>query len=111
MLHIPIKNFTIGKCQLGLATILNFYGGNHYQHARFINISSFSEMKQIFSVIFMDRSIEILVFRLKPISKRATIIFPNKQVSQLRYIGEQFNGRYSYGLMLTDIYKKIGQAA
>lgn len=107
LLKKPMKNRTIGRCQLGLATILNFYGGNHYQHSHAILISSVSEMYQIFSVIKKDRAIEILAYRLQPITHRAICIYPDLQENRIRYIGEQFNGRYAYGMLLTEVFHQL----
>lgn len=107
LLKIPVKNRTIGRCQLGLATILNFYGGNHYQHSHNISISSFSEVRQIFSVMSKERTIEILAYRLQPITHRAVSIYPDLRENRIRYIGEQFNGRYSYGMLLTEVFRQL----
>ena len=107
LLKIPMKNRTIGRCQLGLATILNFYGGTHYQHSHGILISSVSEVRQIFSVLSKERAIEILAYRLQPISHRAICIYPELRENRIRYIGEQFNGRYSYGMLLTEVFHQL----
>ena len=109
LLKIPTKNRTIGRCQLGLATILNFYGSNHYQHSHGILISSIYEMRQIFSVLSKEQSIKILAYRLQPIAHRAVCIYPDLQEKQIRYIGEQFNGRYSYGMLLTEVFHQLEQ--
>lgn len=102
-----IKNYTIGIFQLGLSTILNFYGGNYYQHAKNIRIFTFQEMKNLFSVISSDKAISILFYRLNPIISKAQKIYPNSAQRQLRYIGEQYNGHYAYGLLFADVYKQI----
>ena len=107
LLKIPMKNRTIGKCQLGLATILNFYGSNHYQHSHSVLISSISEVCQIFSVTSKERAIEILAYRIQPITLRAVCIYPNLRENRIRYIGEQFNGRYSYGMLLTEVFHQL----
>lgn len=107
LLKIPTKNRTIGRCQLGLATILNFYGSNHYQHSHNILISSILEVHQIFSVISKERAIEILAYRLQPITRRAICIYPDLRENRIRYIGEQFNGRYSYGMLLTEVFRQL----
>lgn len=107
LLKKPMKNRTIGKCQLGLATILNFYGSNRYQHSHDIMVSSISEVCQIFSVLSKERTIEILAYRLQPITRRAVCIYPGLRENRIRYIGEQFNGRYSYGMLLTEVFRQI----
>ncbi len=107
LLKLPMKNYTIGKCQLGLATILNFYGHSYYQHSRKILISTFSEIKQIFSIIINKRAIEILAYRLQPITHKASCIYPEIQKNRIRYIGEQFNGRYSYGMLLSEVFYQL----
>lgn len=107
LLRIPMKNRTIGRCQLGLATILNYYGGNYYQHSHDILISSISEMCRIYSVLSKERVIEILAYRLQPISRRAICIYPDVREKRIRYIGEQFNGQYSYGMLLAEVFHQL----
>ena len=103
----PIRNYTIGCCQVGLSTILSYYGIQTYQHALTVMISNSKDMLRILSVISKRKSIDILVFRLAPIIQRANRIYPNKLESRLNYIGEQFNGRFAYGMLLSWVYLQV----
>ena len=107
LLKRPLKNFTIGKCQLGLATILNYYGYDYYQHSKYISIKSFVEIGKLMSIISTDKCIEILAYKLKTIVNRGDRIYPNRNRNYFRYIGEQFNGRYSYGMLFSEVYYQL----
>ena len=103
-----VKNYTIGPCQIGLATILNYYGIVNYRHKKKIRIDSVKQIWLVFSAISTKVSLRILENSLTPICKRAKEIFSEDVDNQLYYIGEQYNGRYSYGLMLSEVYSWIG---
>jgi hypothetical protein len=102
----PIKNYTIGCCQVGLSTILNYYGIQTYQHAHTVMLSGFADLRLMYSVISKKKSVEILTFRLAPIIQRANRIYPNKLKSRLNYIGTQYNGRFAYGMLFTWVYQQ-----
>lgn len=110
LLKRPVKNFTIGKCQLGLTTILNYYGFDYYPHSRYICIKSFAEIFKLMSVISTDKCIEILAYKLKSITDKARNIYPITNSNYLRYIGEQFNGRYSYGMLFSEVCHQLKTA-
>ena len=110
LLKRPLKNFTIGKCQLGLATILNYYGYDYYQHSQYICIKSFAELSKLMSIISTDKCIEVLAYKLKSITDRASRIYPNGNRDSFRYIGEQFNGRYSYGMLFSEVCYQLKTA-
>lgn len=101
----PMKNYTIGKCQLGIATICNYYGGCYYQHQRYILIRGIKALGNIFSITILENTVKILNYRVLPIIKRAEKIYPDNIELQMYYIGEQFNGRYSYGLLLYEVFE------
>lgn len=100
-----IRNYTIGVCQLGLSTIFNYYGGDYYQYATELRLSNMRCLSKLLSVISLKTSIKVLAYRIDPMLQRAQSIYPNNRENQLCYIGEQFNGRYSYGLMLNSVYE------
>lgn len=106
-LGTPLKNYTIGVCQLGLATICNYYGANYYQHQAQIRFKSLKNLFDVLSVISQAQSARILLYRLSPMLIRAQNIYPKDTDQQLCYIGEQFNGRFSYGLMLCEVRKEL----
>ena len=107
VLNRTIKNYTIGVCQLGLSTIFNYYGENYYQHAKELRLNNMRSLSELLSVISLKTSIKILEYRVEPMLQRAQNIYPESKENQLCYIGEQFNGRYSYGLMLNSVYEVL----
>lgn len=107
ILGCSMKNYTIGKCQLGLATICNFYGAEYYQHQPRIQMKTIKTLRNAFSVIFLKNSVAVLSSHITPMLRRAQNIYPNNVEQQICYIGEQYNGEYSYGLMLYEIYAEL----
>lgn len=101
----PMKNYTIGVCQLGVSTIRNYFGANYYQHLVNLKLNRLQDLWEILSVITVKNSVRILAYRIAPFLEQAQHIYPDSRENQLCYIGEQFNGRYSYGLMLSKVYE------
>ena len=101
----PMRNYTIGVCQLGLSTIRNYYGASYYQHSMNLQLNCFQDLREILSVMTIKNSVRILTYRIAPFLEQAQHIYPHSRENQLCYIGEQFNGRYSYGLMLNEVYE------
>jgi len=102
-----MKNYTIGKCQLGLTTICNFYGAKYYQHQPRIQINTVKTLRNALSAISLKSSASVLSNHISPMLRRAENIYPNNLEQQLCYIGEQYNGQYSYGLMLYEVYAEL----
>ena len=107
----PIKNYTVGKSQLGIARILNFYGALFYPHIKFLPTISFKQFIIIYKTVFSTRQYIILADFLSKIYYRAKNIYPetneNACINIIRYTGEQYNGRFSYGLHLLDTLNKF----
>jgi len=107
----PVKNYTIGTCQLGVACIINFYGEHLYHHIEYIPKIDFYKAYKIFKSTLCEEHFEVLVYRIKPILERAVRIYPSyKTENILCYVGEQFNGRYAYGIMLSEIVYSLDLA-
>ena len=60
LLKRPIKNYTIGICQVGISTILSYYGKETYQHLDRIDKLSFCDVYNIIKSIYYKNN--ILVF-------------------------------------------------
>lgn len=102
-----MRNYTIGPCQLGLATICNYYGAQYYQHQPRIKLKNIKCLFQLLSVAFLSSSAKILYYRIFPLFCRAQKIYPDDKERQMYYIGEQYNGRFSYGLMLYEVSRGL----
>lgn len=99
---IPLKNYTIGKCQIGISSILNFYGRNIYKHTRYIEHISKEDFLNIVNAMFDKKNFEICAKMVNGFYKRS-LNTANNYNFQLRHVGEEFNGRYSYGLLLEEV--------
>jgi len=99
---VPLKNYTIGRCQIGISSILIFSGKDIYKHSRYIKKVSKSDFLNIVKAMHYKRNLEIsaLIVRRLYVKSFKTA---NNYNNQLRHIGENYNGRYSYGLLLDEI--------
>lgn len=104
---IPMRNYTIGSCQLGIATICNYFGEDYYEHQTKIILSKLRTLIEALSVIPLRNTVKILEKHITPILRRAIRIYPDNIEQQLCYVGEQFNGRYYYGLTLCETYMAL----
>lgn len=106
----PIRNFTIGKCQLGLTTILNYYGSQHYIHLDYIKRIKVNEAIYILRIIMSDEYYRIFADKIRPIFNRANNIYGKSDLKNTtQYIGQQYNGKYTYGLFLTYVFEQTIQ--
>ncbi|MBC7764993.1 MAG: hypothetical protein H7Y41_00790 [Hyphomonadaceae bacterium] len=88
---IPLRNITIGKLQIGLGTILSYYGNVKIgMHDRYIYSLSINQIMFIFKAISWKYQLEILYWWYKIHGLNET---PGK-------IGYLYNGEIIYGIML-----------
>ncbi|KUO49802.1 MAG: hypothetical protein APF76_00735 [Desulfitibacter sp. BRH_c19] len=98
LFKVPIKNYTIGKCQIGLGTIISYYG--------YTNANVYS--KEIYNVTLEQAIIIIKCFMWDYNSRvfawRLRVLFvhynTNDFRSLVRNIGHAYNGKLVYGLVL-----------
>lgn len=102
LLGTKIRNFTIGHCQIGIASILLFNGRNIYRHCRFIPNLEKGDTIKIIQAMRFEQNVTICInmlekFYLKEVmqSNDIDIVF--------RRVGENYNGSYSYGLMVNQL--------
>lgn len=107
LFHRPMKNFTIGISQIGIAHLLNSYGYNYYPHARSIVLVKFNQLLLIFHVILTKDVINQTISHVSPLLIQVQTVFPDDLSQQLVWLGELYNGRYAYGLLLEDVFNRI----
>jgi hypothetical protein len=142
--RLPVRSWTVGPCQLGLPTILEYYrlgqdageageravlpehpkaqGEDSLQeeqaetafpkdsavfHQPSVRLSGFKEFLQLFSVMRLSRSMDILAWRLSQTAADSKEKYPDRPNLQLRALGTEFGGRLSYGLMAERIWRKF----
>ena len=95
----PIRNFTIGCCQIGLATILTRHGHPKYRHSISLGNLSFEEFKVILYGMTFKASVECCAWTLSQYYADE-MIRTNDLHTAIRNVGELFNGSHTYGILL-----------
>ena len=98
-----VKNYTIGPCQLGLSTLLRYHGYSVELHCKRVPIPSVGAFLSLYRTAGTAYSAEVLAYRLQAAMEQAKQAYPERFDLQCRSVGEEFNGRYSYGLMLEQV--------
>jgi hypothetical protein len=101
-----VKNYTIGRCQIGLATILSISGSLRYRHSKKIDNLSINDLKIIIKGMSFKGSVYLCFVHLNKLYNTELLRGTNKDIL-IRRIGEEFNGRYIYGLLLEDLCESI----
>ncbi|MEG1725928.1 MAG: hypothetical protein RR313_11090 [Anaerovoracaceae bacterium] len=94
-----IRNFTIGKCQVGLATILSHCGIPRYRHCAVIDKLTFKELGLLIRAMKMQGSLDCCAWALSGFYQDE-MTFTNSIHSAIVSIGERYNGTYTYGVLL-----------
>ena len=104
---IPCPSYTIGKFQIGIPYILQYAGKDIYEHVDRIRQITLRDLLTVWKSIGWKMQVKLAVYRLKPITRRAKKIYHvSEEDCDYRayvYIGEQYNGQYSYGLFMQEI--------
>lgn len=95
-----IRNYTIGPCQIGLSTLLRYRHCSVELHCKRVPIPSVRAYLSLFRAASIAYSAGVLSYRLGDAMQQAKQNYPGRFHLQCRYVGEAFNGRYSYGLLL-----------
>lgn len=98
-----VRNYTIGPCQLGLSTLLRYQGYSVELHCKRVPIPTIGAFLSLYRASGTAYSAEVLAYRLKAAMEQAKQQYPGRFDLQCRFVGEEFNGRYSYGLMLEQV--------
>ena len=105
-----VKNYTIGPCQIGLSTLLRYRNCDVPLHCQRVRLPSCREFLLLFRAAGTAYSAELLAYRLQDAMRQAKQRYPARMNLQCRVIGQEFAGRYSYGLMLERAYGYICDA-
>ncbi|MBQ9266805.1 MAG: hypothetical protein IJ217_00720 [Clostridia bacterium] len=104
---IEIKNLTLGQFQIGITSILIYYGYSELNiHDKKIKKINFKQLTYILKSIKWKNNLEICVWKLTPIYNQ--LLMSNTDLSSLAgNIGEYYNGEMSYGFSLQRLVNKI----
>ena len=109
LFHKPVKSYTIGKYQLGLPEMLNYIGVNTYAHSPFVSIP-IRKIPALLKSLQKSEQVKIFAGEVLRFYKKAINIYGEQDVDKICiYIGEQYNGRYSYGLLLGSIVSELSE--
>lgn len=101
LIKLPIPNYTLGRFQLGLATILKYYGFDLDIHARIITPTSLQIVYLVRSLIWKNH-VNIACHVIKGIYNDCHNLDSDRLI---RYVGIKYNGRLKYGLFLEKLVK------
>lgn len=102
--NIPLKNYTVGKFQIGLTYILNYSNRSFFEHLIHINHINLKDLGVILEAFTFEKNYEVTLCRVRKIY----IDFRYLNVENLyRRIGEKYNGEYEYGILLEIITNKL----
>lgn len=107
LLKKQVKAYTVGIGQIGIARILN-YGGykvDPFQH--YVSINSVGQLMCVIASFRRSEMIKIIEQYIFQLVTRAQETFPHDVDEQVQYIGELYNGRYSYGLQLVEVFHSL----
>lgn len=107
IIKLPCPSYTIGKFQIGIPYILQYAGKDIYEHVDRIRQITLRDMLAVWKSIFWEMQVKLAVYRLIPITRRAKKVYNvaegDYDYRAYVYIGEQYNGQYSYGLFMQEI--------
>lgn len=104
ILKKPVKSYTIGIGQVGIARILNCSGYMTDPRQRHICIDSPKQLMCVLSSFRHSKMTKIVEQYVSQLITCAQKAFPYDIDEQIQYIGELYNGRYSYGLLLVEVF-------
>jgi hypothetical protein len=101
LFKIKLHNYTIGKSQVGLTYVLRYYGFNRSIHSKYLYSLS---LREAVTVLFLFNFYDEVAILLKRVSIYYNHLDSNSCDNILRKVGEMYNGKYSYGLLLESVY-------
>lgn len=103
----PVKNYTIGKYQIGIGTILCFFGFTNasFYTKEICNLTIFQALAIIKS-FFWNYNSKIFAWRLRILLVNSNT-HTNNYSKLARNIGYAYNGNMVYGLLLEDIIEYL----
>lgn len=106
LFKIRIKNYTVGVCQIGLGNILLMNFNKDKRYDKYFIINSFSEYKAIIKGFNKKNNIKLAAILIKEFILESGNMNPNRQI---RYIGQIYNGRMEYGILLSKIVQALNE--
>ena len=105
----PIKNYTVGRFQIGLTSILRHGGYAGYKvHDRTITKLSLSELLYILSRCSFYNNLVVCCQIVRDFTDKIELEWGTSQYNAGR-IGEKYNGKKSYGFLLLEIAKRLNE--
>ena len=102
LIGIPVRNFTIGYCQIGIASILSTDKRRIYRHCRYLNRFEANDIFQIIKAMGFESNLLICAELLEQIYLKEVMLTDDINIVYRR-VGEEYNGTLGYGLMLEEL--------
>lgn len=104
---VPVRNYTVGIFQIGITSILIFYGDKTYDvHQKVINKLTKEQLSFVLKGIFYNNNLQICLWKINQYYKKLKSKGYN-YYSLVGHIGELYNGDIGYGFKLQEIVNNI----
>jgi hypothetical protein len=100
----PIPNYTIGRFQIGVATILKNVGYECDIHSRTIQLKDATQILLIIKSMWWRNNLLIACKYISTLYRECSDLRQNRAI---RYLGISYNGHVSYGLFLEYLVGRI----
>lgn len=104
---VPVPNLTVGPFQLGLSTVLRFFGHDYPIHASSIAPRGSKELECIRRAHEWRWNVRIAAWQVGGLAHEAECLTPDRA---LRHIGLAYNGDIRYGIYLERLVKECRSA-
>lgn len=103
--RVPLKNYTIGCCQIGISSILYLSGFYSYEHITYIEKLTLKEVLIIIKSMYYKNNIDLLCKKISLYYKKYKYLHTVDELQAAAIIGQLYNGKYIYGLQLQEIVR------
>ena len=100
---IPLRNYTIGCCQVGISSILYLSGFYSYEHITHIKKLTLAEIVVILKSMHYKNNMDLLCKKILFYYEKYVYLHNMNELQAAIIIGQLYNGNYIYGLKLQEI--------
>jgi hypothetical protein len=104
LFKMPIKNYTIGVFQIGLGNILSLKLNQNKKYTEYLVIRNFNEYITIIKGFKKSNNIELASILVESLIKESENL---SYLRQIRYVGQKYNGRIEYGILLYKLVQAL----
>lgn len=104
LLKKPIKNYTVGVCQVGIGNILYLNSNRDNRYDGSLSIKNYNEFKIVIMAFKKNNNIMIAAMLIKEFLNESKDLNSDRQI---RYVGQKYNGKIEYGIFLSKLVQAL----